>query len=199
MDQTEHRIILAIIKVTMYQQKSTEILKTDELRMACLESAKLLGLKDWYIGAGFVRNAIWDHLHNKSQSTPLNDVDLVYFDSSDTSLTTEKSLEAQLQSHLAEVKWQVRNQARMHLKHNHQPYRDTSHAISHWPEIPTCVGVRLDPDSTFLFTAPFGLEQNWSLVVKPNIRRIHHSELFNSRVRDKGWATIWPGLVIHWA
>ena len=70
--------------------------------------------------------------------------------------------------HCPDVIWEVRNQVRMHIRHNHKPYTSTTEAISYWVEIPTCVGVRLNQDDTLAFTAPFGLEHNWSLEVRIN-------------------------------
>ena len=32
------------------------------------------------IGAGFVRNPVWDHLHNYENETPSTDIDIAYFD-----------------------------------------------------------------------------------------------------------------------
>ena len=46
----------------------------------CLEAVSSLWLPDWYIAAGFLRNAIWDALHAKSVRTPLNDIDVIYYD-----------------------------------------------------------------------------------------------------------------------
>ncbi|WP_345198801.1 nucleotidyltransferase family protein [Kistimonas scapharcae] len=42
-------------------------------------------LLDWFIGAVFLRNVIWDHLHRRPDATPLNNVDLVYFGLDDLS------------------------------------------------------------------------------------------------------------------
>jgi hypothetical protein len=71
-----------------YKAATAKLLKQDEFRLRCLQAAWSLHLPDWYLGAGFLRNAIWDHLHQHSQATPLNDIDLVYFDAKDLSETT---------------------------------------------------------------------------------------------------------------
>lgn len=64
------------------------VIEADSIRMECLQAVRALNLPDWFIAAGFVRNAIWDHLHSLPM-TPLNDVDVVYFDPDDCSLATE--------------------------------------------------------------------------------------------------------------
>ena len=47
--------------------------------MDCLHALRSLDLPQGYIGAGFVRNAIWDELHKRVKPTPLNDIDVIYF------------------------------------------------------------------------------------------------------------------------
>ena len=57
------------------------ILRADPRRLACLEIAREAclaeGISDYLLAAGFVRNAVWDHLHDAAHS-PLNDVDLIF-------------------------------------------------------------------------------------------------------------------------
>ena len=65
------------------QTHTEALLRADPLRMACLWAARELALPDWALGAGFVRNLIWDHLHHKAVPTPLNDIDLIYLDKTD--------------------------------------------------------------------------------------------------------------------
>ena len=163
--------------------------------MACLEAARTLKLPDWYLGAGFLRNAIWDHLHGKTSMTPLNDVDVVYFDAEDTSLETETEAEASLRRLLPDVEWEVRNQARMHARHGHKPYSSTTEGISKWVEVPTCVGVRLESDQSFRFTAPFGIDENWSLKVRINPDN-SRPVIFQQRIAEKQWLKLWPKLQI---
>lgn len=69
---------------------------------------------------------------------------------------------------LPEVDWEVRNQARMHILSGHAPYRDSEHAIAHWIETQTCVGVRIKPDGSLKVVAPYGIAENWSLKVTLN-------------------------------
>jgi hypothetical protein len=49
-----------------------------------------LKLPDGYIAAGYIRNRVWDHLHGFTERTPLNDVDVVYFNPHDLSEETDK-------------------------------------------------------------------------------------------------------------
>jgi hypothetical protein len=172
---------------------------SDAWMMECLRAVERLKLPDWYIAAGFLRNAIWDFLHEKTIRTPLNDVDVVYYDPADLERTTEEALETALQPRLPGVNWQVRNQARMHVPDGHPPYRDSEHAMAHWPEIPTCVGVRIEPDGSLKVAAPYGIEENWSLRVAPNPAVRYAAVLYNDRIRNKQWLVHWPKLKVEWA
>ena len=98
------------------QARTEALLRADPLRMACLWAARELALPDWALGAGFVRNLIWDHLHHKAEPTPLNDIDLIYLDKSDPQGLAEAEHEAWLAKRLPGQQWEVRNQARMHQR-----------------------------------------------------------------------------------
>lgn len=173
---------------------SAAIIKADKMRMECLRTVRALNLPDWFIAAGFVRNAIWDHQHHLPM-TSLNDIDVVYFDHNDCSLETEANYTAVLRQQMQHVHWDVKNQARMHHKHQHPPYQDSADAISRWVELPTCVGVRLTADNRLIFTAAYGLEHNWSLHVSIN-PDYPRPAVYQQRIQDKKWQVLWPKLTI---
>ncbi|WP_269519338.1 nucleotidyltransferase family protein [Alteromonas sp. BMJM2] len=126
-----------------FYQRVCEIIQADYQRMSCLHSLQQLALPQGYLGAGFLRNAIWDFLHQKSTPTPLNDVDVIYFDANNTQRAKDTFYEMQLNEVLPQVKWQVKNQARMHVLHGHTPYKNCEEAISYWIEKETCVAIAL--------------------------------------------------------
>ncbi|MEO1142771.1 MAG: nucleotidyltransferase family protein, partial [Pseudomonadota bacterium] len=102
--------------------------------METLQAARGIGLPDWAIGAGFIRNAVWDHLHGYDKITPLADIDVLYFEPSDLSKERELDIEAILKAILPDRPWSVRNQARMHLRNNDAPYASTEDALRYWLE-----------------------------------------------------------------
>ena len=163
--------------------------------MACLRLARELALPDWALAAGFVRNLIWDHLHGSTEPTPLNDLDLIYLDPDDETGSREAGHEIWLKSRLS-GRWQVRNQARMHLRQGLAAFTSSEQALSHWVELPTCIGVRLLPDDSLHWLAPFGFAPGWSLAVQPNARCRQPRAVFDERVASKGWRQIWPRLRI---
>src|SRR5690554_2893784 len=125
----------------MLEKKLIDIMKSNSKLMRDLELVRDLELPDWYIAAGYVRNFVWDHLHEYSNSTPLNDVDIVYFDPSDVRIDKERTFDDLLKSQVPEYNWSVKNQARMHLRNGSIPYTSVSDAMKRWPETATAVGV----------------------------------------------------------
>ena len=58
-----------------------DLIRADPWMIRVLGAAAALGLPDWMIGAGFVRNKVWDHLHGFANAEVRTaDIDLIYFD-----------------------------------------------------------------------------------------------------------------------
>ena len=114
--------------------QTERLLRADRQRMACLQAAAELALPDWALGAGFIRNLIWDHLHGKAVPTPLNDIDLIYLDPLDPQGLAESEHEQWLTARLPGQRWEVRNQARMHQRQRVSPFASSLEALSHWVE-----------------------------------------------------------------
>lgn len=167
------------------------LVRRDTWRLARLREARTLGLSDWWLAAGFVRNAVWDHLHGYAR-TPLNDIDLIHFDAADTRAERDAQLEACLRE-LSSLPWSVKNQARMHQRHGHAPYASATHAMRFWVERETAVGVRLERDDELTLSAPLGVESLMAGRVTPNP---HHAEraVFHRRLEGKRWLERWPHL-----
>src|SRR6185503_20454597 len=100
---------------------------------------------DWWIGAGFLRNKIWDAIEDKV-SKPTRDVDLVYFNAFDVTPETDRAYDERMKRDHPFAEWEIRNQARMHYVDDFPPYTSTADGISHWVETATCVAVRLNAD-----------------------------------------------------
>lgn len=174
-----------------------EWIRSDRYRMAALEVASRLQLKDWCLAAGFVRNLAWDRLHGYVQSTPLSDIDLVYFDRVDASAERDEALESLLRT-MSVHPWSVKNQARMHSRNGDSPYSSTSQAMSHWVEVETAIGVSYDHGKDELkLVTPFGVRSLFEKTITMNAKR-RKPKAFAARIQDKGWLRTWPQLrVIH--
>jgi hypothetical protein len=181
-----------------------EWIRADVWRMEALRQARSLRLPDWWLAAGFVRNLVWDRLHGYSPSTPLNDIDLVYFnpdyfdpdyfDSVHACMRADREHERHLERASA-LPWSVKNQARMHERHGHRPYESIEEALSVWVERETAVGVTLGDDDRLRLIAPFGVGSLLAGRVTHNPRH-GDPEVFRRRVAAKGWLRRWPKLDI---
>lgn len=165
----------------------------DAQRMKVLRAVASLELPDCYVAAGFVRNMVWDHLHG-FEATPLNDIDVVFFDPTNTYEGYTVRVEEKLSSFEPSVRWEVRNQAVMHRRNNDQPYDNTTDAMSYWPEKETAVGVNLESSGIIRVAAPFGLESLFAGCISHNPKRAR--SVFLERLATKQWLHKWPRLEI---
>jgi hypothetical protein len=171
-----------------------ELVCQDPLRVKALRCAAQLELPDWYLAAGFVRNLVWDELHSLAQSTPLNDVDVIYFDPWEKDEHLETYYQYQLTKMMPELNWQVKNQARMHLRNGDSPYTSSLDAMSYWPEKETAVGIRINSNLQYQCAAAFGYQSLFKLYVTHNPKRC--KSVFDQRISSKGWLSRWPKLIV---
>ena len=151
--------------------------------------------------SGFLRGAVWDRLHGYGSRTPLYDIDVVYFDPETLDPAAELALETRLGGLLPDLPWEVRNQARMHLRNGDAPYRDSADALAHWLETPTAVALRLNDGGDLELLAPLGTEDLLGLVVRPTLHaRMHEHRLaaYRERVTRKNWRAKWPKMRVIW-
>lgn len=173
------------------------LILADGWMMGILEAVRMLRLPDWWIGAGFVRSKVWDHLTRHTKRTPLSDIDVIYFDLSDTSEERDRELEEALGEMLPGEPWSVKNQARMHGVNDDLPYLSSVDALAHWPETATAVAVRLENDGSFRFAAPHGLNDLLHLRVRPTPWYRTRKDRYEERIAKKDWLSKWPELDIY--
>ncbi len=177
------------------RQATLDLIKADTWRMNCLHGLRSMRLPDAWLVAGFVRNLVWDHLHGHVGASPLNDVDVAWFDPK-AERGMDQKLEQQLARACPQIPWQVRNQAHMARRNGHAPYRNTAEAVAYYPELATCVGVRLNDDDSLECLAPYGLEAAWALTLVANPRHPQAQSLLRQRVIEKAWLQRWPRLQV---
>lgn len=176
------------------EEKIIELIKEDRWMMDILKAAKSLNLPDWWVCAGFVRSKIWDTLHHFSERTPIQDIDVIYFDPTNLNEVDEKNYEKMLQTLIPNTPWSVKNEARMHLVNNIPPYSSSVDAISKFPETATALGVKLDKHDNVILTAPCGIRDVVNLLVKPTPYFTQTEELlkiYEDRIKSKNWKSIW--------
>lgn len=146
--------------------------------MAALRAVWSVDLPDWAIGAGVIRNIVWDRLHGYKARSPVNDVDVVYFDPNDRSKGSELDIERRLASLIPGVPWDVKNQAAVHLWYEKRfgasvaPLSSTEDAVGTWPETATSIAARLDHDERMVLIAPVGVDDLFSMVNRRNPRLV---------------------------
>lgn len=177
------------------EQQIITWLRDEPLHWRALTAVRELGLNDAWLAAGFVRNLIWDRLHGYTQVTPLNDIDVVYFNPQDFSVQADEDYERRLLATSPDLPWSVKNQARMHERHGHAPYTSSAQAMSYWVEVETAIGARLNADGQIELNAPLGLDALFTFTLTPNPRHAIPA-VFAERVSRKGWLTLWPKLQI---
>lgn len=181
-----------------YENKLRNILKNDHFIMSVLEAVDQLNLNDGWVAAGFIRNKVWDHLHH--QATPINDIDVIYFDKHDLSLEKEAVLEEKLKSFMPNQPWSVKNQARMHLKNDFDPFQSSYEGVAHFPETPTAIAVKRCKNDLNIM-APYGLEDLFEKRVKPTPYFSKNKPLhmvYRKRMMDKNWNSVWRHLTIDY-
>jgi uncharacterized protein len=162
--------------------------------MAALAAVSRLHAPDCWIGAGLIRNAVWDHLHGRLVAPhPDSDVDVIYFDPQQVDTAAEDTAEASLRAALPALPWSVRNQARMHTRNGDAPYHSTADAVRRWPETATAVAARIDAGRVEIL-APHGIDDLVGLIVRPTPAFRDKPEQVRNRLAAKNWLRRWPRL-----
>ncbi|MBC8242648.1 MAG: nucleotidyltransferase family protein [Alphaproteobacteria bacterium] len=180
------------------QDDILSLIAADPWMMAVLGAARRLELPDCWIGAGFVRRKVWDHLHGFAQATPLDDIDLLYFQAADTRQAGEQAIEERLRQIMPGQPWSAKNQARMHLRNGDHPYAGTVDAMRHWLETPTCVAVRLAANGKLELVAPFGIDDLLHLIIRPTPAGQRRERAYRERLENKQWLQNWPKTRAIW-
>lgn len=174
----------------------SKLIEQDEWMMNVLRAAEKLGLPDWWIGAGFLRNKIWDYIESRA-SEPTRDVDLVYFNSEDVRPERDWAYDEKMKSEYPYAEWEIRNQARMHYVNNFRPFKSTADGISHWVETATCIGVKLEVGE-LSYLLCYGTDDLFGLIARPTpfFNNKEMIETFYTRIQNKKWKQKWPDLKI---
>ena len=163
----------------------------DQRRWQALGLVDALGLPQGCIGAGFVRNLVWDHLHAGARDCRQEDVDVLFYDPSITDAAYDAEIEASLRESAPDLDWSVKNQARMHLRNHDAPYMSVEDAMRFWPETATAVAAMRSGDDCIII-APFGLSDLENLILRPTSAAPHKVAAFLARVTARNWRARWP-------
>lgn len=181
--------------------KLVQIICSNAWFMRVLETVAGCNLPDWCVGAGALRNIVWDHLHGYTNPSYLADVDVAFFDPSDVSPERDRVIQQQLTQRAPDVPWEVTNQAGVYLWFEEyfgypvEPLQSIQDAVATWPETATSVAVRLTPVGAIEVIAPLGLADLFAMVVRRNPRRVS-VEIYRQRVAAKQYLKRWPKVQI---
>ncbi len=186
---------------TLEQRLETIVRGSDSL-MTVLRLTRDLDLPDWLIVSGAVYQKVWNHLTGRDPDYGIKDYDIAYFDDADTSYEAEDVHIRRAAVHFPppfDQQVEVRNQARVHLwfeDHFGEPYEPltrSAEALERFVAPCFSVGVRLEADDRLTIAAPFGLEDLFSMTIRPN----------PTRGLAKGWDKViasargrWPEITV---
>lgn len=172
------------------------IVRADPDLMHVLTTVRGLGLNDWRVFSGAVYQSVWNAVTGRPAGYGIRDYDLGYFDP-DVSWEAEdaviKRVAAAFDEPFREMV-EVRNQARVHLwfegkfGESYEALTGTDEALARFVAPAFAVGVRLEADDTISVAAPFGLEDVFSLTLRPN----------PNRPLAKGWAKAVASATARW-
>ena len=187
--------------MTGLEIRLADIVRADPGLMHVLTTVRGLELNDWRVFSGAVYQSVWNAVAGRPAGYGIRDYDLGYFDP-DTSWDAEDAVIKRVAAAFDEPfrgMVEVRNQARVHLWFEGkfgEPYDalpNTDAALARFVAPAFAVGVRLEEADTISVAAPFGLEDVFGMVLRPN----------PNRPLAKGWARAvsnamerWPELTI---
>lgn len=174
-----------------YQSSLSNLLMHDPLRWHAMGLVEALNLPQGCIGAGFVRNLLWDHFHGRVSDCRQEDIDVLFYDQSTTDPACDAEIEMTLRAIAPELNWSVKNQARMHLRNHDAPYHSVEDAMRFWPETATAVAAMRSKNNVII-VAPYGLFDLERLILRPTSALPHKIAAFHERVQAKNWLARWP-------
>lgn len=183
------------------EARLTDIVRADPALVHVLSVLRALDLPDWRLFSGAVYQAVWNAQTGRSVGYGVRDYDVGYFDpdlSWDAEDVVIKRAAAAFEPPFRQ-QVEVRNQARVHLWFEgkfgepYTPLTCTDDAPARFVAPAFAVGVRLEADDAVSVIAPFGLEDVFDMVIRPN----------PLRQRARGWDRVianargrWPEIIV---
>lgn len=187
--------------MTVQQARLEAIIRDDADLMQLLRRLRSIGLPQGRLVAGCLYQTVWNVLTGQPRRTGIKDYDLIYFDAGDLSWEAEdaviRHVAATTHDCLGPV--EVRNQARVHLWFEarfgcaYPQLACADDALRYYASVVHAVGVRLEADDRFDIAAPFGLDDLFAMVIRPN-RALDNAASHASKAQ-RAKAT-WPEVVV---
>jgi hypothetical protein len=183
------------------ERRLEAIIRSDPDLMRLLARLRELRLPQWRLVAGCLYQTVWNVLTGRPRGTGIKDYDLIYFADDDLSWEAEDLVIRRVAAATADCVGpvEVRNQARVHLWFERRfgvPYPQlpcADVALSRYASVVHAIGVRLEPDDRLDVAAPFGLDDLFAMVIRPN--RAIENAASHTRKAERAKA-IWPEVVV---
>lgn len=159
-----------------------------------------LRLNNAYIAGGVITQIVWNNLHGFPLLHNIKDIDIVYFDMH--TKVSDKRLEINIMEAVGGgVKIDVTNQAFIHRWFKDEygvitpPLVSAEDGIATW--LPAfSIGVQRTENVYYIY-APFGLNDLFKMIVRPNRRSMQISVY---QEKTKGYKERWPNItIIPWS
>jgi hypothetical protein len=171
--------------------------------MRLLRTVRDAAIADAWIGAGALRDLIWDERYGSGfRPERVHDVDVAYFNPDDLSRARDDQTTEHLARRLAGVPWEAKNQAAVHLWYRRkfggdpvEPLTSIRDAVGTWPETATAVAARLTVTDTIEICAPLGLDDLLHGIWRRNPRRISIEQSL-ARLNRHAPGERWPRVTV---
>jgi uncharacterized protein len=179
------------------------LLEQNPYLLELIQATEALGLSNCFVAGASIAQTHWNIAYGFSSSANIKDIDLIYFDPNDLSEETEQRHQQRIQKRFAHIPIaiDVRNEARVHLWYEQKfgyaikAYGSSEEAIDTFPITAGCVGIRKEAGDYKIY-APFGFDDLFNLVVRPNKQQITKDIYEAKRLR---WRPLWPNLsYVEW-
>jgi hypothetical protein len=177
------------------------IVRSDDDLIRLLGRLRTIRLPQWRLVAGCLYQTVWNVLTGRPRGTGILDYDFIYFDGDDLSWEAEDAVIRHVTEATSDCVGPVeaRNQARVHLWFESRfgvpylPLRCADEALQRYASIVHAVGIRLEHDDRLDIVAPFGLDDLFAMVIRPN--RTLDNAVSHTRKAARA-QSIWPEVTI---
>lgn len=160
-------------------ERLTDIILNKTVLVSLLQRVEHLGLEEWYLSGGCIRNEVWNHLHGFAPLTHVNDFDFTYVGAEEQLFYEHEGLR---------VEWS--NREHVHEWYNERqqteltPFLTMESLCAFWPEVCSCVCITYSLGNIEI-VAPYGLSDLFSCVCRPT--RSHPNSYASYVQRQAKW------------
>jgi uncharacterized protein len=183
------------------RRRFEEIVGADPGLVQLLMRLRAVRLAQWRLVAGCLYQTIWNAVTGRPRGTGIKDYDVIYFDDRDLSWSAEDRVIAHVERTTRGCVGpvEVRNQARVHLWFEsrfgcrYPRLSSADESLLYYASVVHAVGVRLEDDDSLDVAAPFGLDDVFAMVVRPNYALDNAASHTRKAARAKA---VWPEITV---